>query len=95
MGALQLRHASFFLANFMMPPEAVDGVVTAMERVWAPVASSEKSFELLASPGTSSTCRLTTLRLVLCKNHAAVTSDHMQVDITAAVRLLELCSGDI
>jgi hypothetical protein len=41
MGALQLRHASFFLANFMMPPEAVDGVVTAMERVWAPVASSE------------------------------------------------------
>lgn len=36
MGALQLRHASFFFANFMMPPDAVDGVVTAIDRVCAP-----------------------------------------------------------
>lgn len=36
MGALQPRHASFFLANFMMPPAALLGVVTAMDRVCAP-----------------------------------------------------------
>ena len=32
-GARQPRHVSRFCANFMMPPEATDGVVTMMDRV--------------------------------------------------------------
>ena len=39
--ALQPRQVSRFCANFMMPPEAAEGVVTMMERVCAPAGGGQ------------------------------------------------------
>lgn len=40
-GARQPKQVSRFCANFMMPPEAAEGVATMMERVCAPVGVVE------------------------------------------------------
>lgn len=41
-GALQPRHVSLTLANFMMPPEPEEGVDTVMARVWSPAGNKNK-----------------------------------------------------
>lgn len=41
-GALQDRHESRTLANFMIPPDPLEGVDTVMLRVWSPASAHAK-----------------------------------------------------